>query len=53
MSDCLVLDQHRIAVSEQLGDILRVFQWSDQVNLSMVWCVVTRLRNHPQRTEDD
>jgi hypothetical protein len=36
MSDSLVLDQHRVATSKKLGNILRVLQGSDWVDLS--WC---------------
>jgi len=39
MSNSLMLNQHRIAASKKLGDILRTLQWGDGVNLS--WCVVT------------
>ena len=36
MSHSLILKQHCVATSEKLGDILRVLQWSDGVDLS--WC---------------
>jgi len=35
MSHSLVLNQHRVLTSENLRDILRMFQWSDGVDLSM------------------
>jgi hypothetical protein len=43
----LILNQHRVLASEKLGDILRVHQWGDGVDLS--WysrSAITRLEKN-------
>ena len=42
MSHSLMLNQHRVLAPEKLGHILRVPQWSDGVDLSMVQLVSRR-----------
>ena len=51
MSHSLILKQHCVATSEKLGDILRVLQWSDGVDLS--WCSGSAVTMLEKESEGD